>query len=229
MRLIIGVRYRDRLYKTLNQLGAEVIWMPDNPDVDPRLAGHADLSVFSTENTVIAVKGIYSYLVNNLTSRAAIIESEKRQGYLYPDDAALCACDTGKYLIYNPKTVDSSILKCARRELIPVNQGYTKCSVCVVSKDAFITSDCAIASKALQVGMDVLLVEPGHIELDGFDYGFIGGATFLINEKLLAFTGTLTAHPDREKILAFLKKHHLEPVFLTDEPIFDIGGAVALP
>ena len=229
MRFVIGFRYLERLYKPLNRLGVEVIWMPDNPDVDPRLAGHADLSVFSAENTVIAAKGLHPYIVKYLTCGADILEAEKKQESLYPNDALLCACYTGKYLIYNPKTVDSSILKNLHSELIPVNQGYTKCSVCVVAKDAIITSDRAIASKALQVGMDVLLIEPGHIKLDGFDYGFIGGATFLINEKMLAFTGTLTAHPDKNRILAFLKTHHLEPVFLTDDPIFDIGGAVALP
>lgn len=229
MRFVIGLRYRERLFEPLNRLGAEVIWMPDNPDVDPRLAGHADLSAFSAENTVVAAKGLYPNIVNRLTFGVDILEAEKTQESLYPNDALLCACYTGKYLICNPKTIDSSILKCVRGELIPVNQGYTKCSVCVVAKDAIITSDCAIASKGRQAGMDVLLVEPGHIKLDGFNYGFIGGATFLINEKLLAFTGILTAHPDKDRILTFLKKHHLEPVFLTDDPIFDIGGAVALP
>ena len=77
--------------------------------------------------------------------------------------------------------------------------------------------------------MDVLRIRPGYIELIGYDYGFIGGAAFLINDHTLAFTGALDRHPDKDRILDFLAQHGVQPVFLTEVPIFDIGGAVALP
>ena len=43
--IIIGEKYSQILDKPLENLGIEVIYVPDNPDVDGRLAGHADLSV----------------------------------------------------------------------------------------------------------------------------------------------------------------------------------------
>ena len=72
-------------------------------------------------------------------------------------------------------------------------------------------------------------IAPGHIALEGFPYGFIGGAAFKISDDTMAFTGTLDEHPDGERIVGYLAEYGLGSVFLTDKPIFDIGGAVALP
>lgn len=229
MRLAIGERYRNQLEEALREQEAQVLWLPDNPDVDERLGGHADLSVFSGDSVIVACKKIYSHIVNSLTCKSVILETSVKQRPIYPMDATLCACSTGKYLIYNPKTADPLIPEQTKLIPIPVNQGYSNCSVCVVSNDAIITADDVIASRAERAGMDVLNIRPGHIKLEGFDYGFIGGASFLLDTGRIAFTGTLSEHPDESRILAFLETHGLEPVFLTKTQIFDIGGAVALP
>lgn len=39
----LGAKYRDLLEKPLVKRGISALWLPDNPNVDPRLAGHADL------------------------------------------------------------------------------------------------------------------------------------------------------------------------------------------
>ena len=44
--VIYGEKYAGKLRKTLDNLHIESILLPDNPDIDPRLAGHTDLSVF---------------------------------------------------------------------------------------------------------------------------------------------------------------------------------------
>lgn len=230
MTLIIGERYLPKLRESLENQGVSVLWLPDNPDMDSRLAGHADLSVFMPKpGTLVIAKGMRSDIVNILTNRGCRVFFAHEQGKTYPADAGLCLCATGRYTIYNPKTADAVAVSLMTGVPIAVNQGYTKCSVCVVSDDAIITADSAIASRAADAGMDVCQIQPGHILLEGFDYGFIGGASFLLNEKRLAFTGTLEQHPDKERVFAFLAKHGVEPVFLTNEPVFDIGGAVALP
>lgn len=229
MKLAIGGRYRTQLDEALRRHNVEVIWLPDNPNVDERLAGHADLCIFSAGNIVVATKSAYSHIVNQLTSGIQLFESTCTQEPSYPADAALCACCTGKYIICNPKTVDPLILEHANAKLITVNQGYTNCSVCVVSDNAIVTADDVIASRAAQAGMDVLKISPGHINLEGFDYGFIGGASFPLDRNRIAFTGRLSEHPDEARIMAFLEQHDVEPVFLTRTPIFDIGGAVTLP
>ncbi len=230
MSLLIGDRYRRTLQKPLDTRGVSVLWLPDNPDLDIRLAGHADLSVFLPQAGIaIVAEGIYAYIVNYLTNRGYRVVSSGEQGKKYPMDAGLCICATGKYTIYDPKTAAAAAAPFLTGIRVAVPQGYTKCSVCVVSPDSIITSDDAVSRQAAAAGMDVLQIKPGYIILEGFGYGFIGGASFLLDEKHLAFTGSLDRHPDRDAVFAFLNKHGVEPVFLTDEPIFDIGGAAALP
>lgn len=228
--LAVGGRYRTALEEGISRYTREkILWLPDNQDIDPRLAGHADLSVFIGNGAVIAARGGYPYIVNYLTRLNIPIILAERQGPTYPKDAGLCICRTGRYTIYNPKTANRQALAYLDPERIAVHQGYTRCSVCVVSDEGIITSDHAIASRASEFGLDVLEITPGHIFLEGYDYGFIGGASFTLNEDTIAFTGTLDEHPDKAAILAFLQKHRKTAVFLTKNPIFDVGGAVTLP
>ena len=113
--------------------------------------------------------------------------------------------------------------------LVPVNQGYTRCAAAVVDDHSIITADAGVSRAAKNAGMDVLDIAPGHIELKGYDHGFIGGASFKINNNVVAFTGKLDGHPDEGRIYDFLAGHGQKALILTDRPIFDIGGAIALP
>ena len=228
MTLLIGKRYQDKLAQSLAAQWIDAFWIPDNPAVDTRLAGHADLSVFVSGRKAVVAQGIYPYIVNYLTNVGFQVTMAREQGKQYPMDAGLCLCDTGKYLIYNPKTADPAAVAISASRPVCVSQGYTKCAACIVNEQSIITSDASVSRAAKNAGMDVLEITPGNIALDGFDYGFIGGASFKINNNVIAFTGTLDAHPDKEQILCFVAKHGLEPVFLTQEPIFDIGGAISV-
>ena len=229
--LLIGERYRKRLEAGLRSHTAEpVIWLPDNTAVDPRLAGHADLGVFIPDDKHVFIAEEYEpLLVNLLTNRGFEVIPISGQAARYPADAGLCVCRTGKTTIYNSKTVSECLKPYLNGVLIDVPQGYTKCSVCVVTVSAIITADEVIAERCSSANMDVLRLSPGHITLEGYDYGFIGGAAFLLDDRTLAFTGTLDEHPDRDRILDFLQRHGVSAVFLTESPIFDIGGAVRLP
>ena len=111
------------------------------------------------------------------------------------------------------------------REGIKCKQGYTRCSVCVVDNNSIITADSVIAEKCRKVGIDVLEIVPGYIELAGFEYGFIGGASIRLSDKFIAFTGILTAHPQYMEITDFIKSKGLNIIYLTDQPAFDIGSA----
>ena len=112
---------------------------------------------------------------------------------------------------------------------ICVKQGFTNCSVCTVGTHAIITSDSMIAGKSAKAGLDVLQITPGMIRLDGYDHGFIGGASLRIRDDLIAFTGHLDDHSDKDQILRFIHERGIQTVFLSEMPIFDIGGCITLP
>ena len=229
MTLLMGERYKSRIAQSLAALGVDVFWLPDNPQIDDRLAGHADLSVFVSNGKAVVAPEEYLYIVNYLTNMGYSVIRAAVQGADYPRDAGLCLCDTGKYTIYNPKTVDPAAAAIISGNPVVTAQGYTKCAACVLNDDTIITSDAGVSRAAKNAGMDVLEITSGYIQLDGFDYGFIGGASFKLNDHTVAFTGTLDEHPDKDRMLAFLASHGQTPVFLTRDPIFDIGGAIALP
>ncbi len=231
MRLLIGRRYREKLAQSLGALGIEPVWLPDDPALDQRLVGHADLLAFASGRQIVLAEELCdpSNIVNYLTNMGYHVRPTKNtRGSRYPADAGLCVCTTGKYTIYAPDAIDDAIRPLIGGIPVTVAQGYAKCAACVVDDRSIITADAGVSRAAKSVGMDVLDIAPGHIRLDGYEYGFIGGASFKIDDDVIAFTGTLDEHPDRERILCFLAERGKMVEFLTQEPIFDIGGAICL-
>jgi len=113
-------------------------------------------------------------------------------------------------------------------EFINVKQGYTKCSIAVVDRKAVITSDYPIYKKLIELGVDVLLIEPGYIRLDGYPYGFVGGTCGNLSGETIAFSGKFLCHPDRLKISSFLKKYNKKVLWLRNENVTDIGTIINL-
>lgn len=229
---MLGKKYRNLLEKALIQHNLLPIWLDDNKFVDKRLSGHADLSaVHICENYIV----LSEYLkeceiadkVSELGYRIKFVADPADKNY--PHDAKLNFCVVNDKLIYNPKTADENIVDCLSiKTRISVNQGYTNCSVCIVDEQSIITSDKMIAEAAQLSGMNVLLINEPFIALDGFEYGFIGGASFRINADEIAFTGLITDAAIRNKIEAFLESRKIKPIYLTDNKIFDIGSAIPL-
>ena len=233
--VIIGEKYCKILQNGIKSLGINALFMPDNPYVDDRLSGHADLSVLHLggDRLLLApyLKG--SSFSRQLEDRGFDIRfADIEQSALYPNDAQMNVCILGNKVIYNPQTGSDAIVKYLTigNGAIQVSsrQGYSRCSVCVVNDNAIITADEGICRSAKAHGVDVLKIRPGYIDLPGFDYGFIGGASFKISDTKLAFTGRLDKHLDAERIIDFASLHNVDIVYITDNPAFDIGGAVPI-
>ena len=122
----------------------------------------------------------------------------------------------------------TTFLQTSGKELIPVKQGYAKCSLCFVTDNAFITEDPSLAAALEKRGAAVLRIAPGDIYLSERHYGFFGGASGKIAKDKLAVTGSLSLHRDGGRIRAFAETHGVEIVELTDGRITDIGGILPL-
>ena len=233
--VLYGKEYVKKLENPLENLRIQSVLVPNNPNIDPRLGGHTDLSVLHAggERLLLApfLKGsaLESWLCD---CGAEIWYPEIQQRPAYPEDAQLNLCQIGEHLLFNGKTASSSIVDYLTKNRVlhsvSCHQGYTRCVSCIVDAHSLITADRGVAVQASAAGLSVLLISPGHILLDGFPYGFIGGSSFKIAENKMAFTGKLDAHPDCDRILRFLAQQEVEAVYLTDEPIFDIGSAIPI-
>lgn len=148
-------------------------------------------------------------------------------GDKYPADVPLNAALFGNYAILNSKTVCPNI-DFSGRTLIPVRQGYTKCSVVPVTENAIITDDVSIALAAEKSGLAVLLVSKGDVALSGREYGFIGGCCGLVAPDTMLFNGSLASHKDGEKIRAFLSSFGVRAEEAGDFQLTDIGSILPL-
>ncbi len=225
--VLLGKKY-SLLSNILSNLGINIIHVPDNYDVNPALAGHADLSALHLGGRRILVSRSIGHFASELNVLGFEAELSGRPcSAAYPGDVGLNACLIKNKLFCAAKYADEKLLVFAEEkglEIISVKQGYAKCSICVVDESHIITEDKSVHKAAEACGVESLLISPGHVALEGFGYGFIGGATGKLGKSALAFTGTLKRHPDEDKILRFLEACAVEPVYLTDRPCFDVGS-----
>lgn len=228
--VLLGQKYADSLKEPLISRGICPLFVPDNPYVDKRLSGHADLSVFHAgrDKLILAPFLMGSGLERDLKRLGAdVVFAHIEQGKDYPHDAQLNACAVGESCICRKNVTAREIVE-SFRNILYCRQGYVKCSVCVVDEHSVMTEDRGVADVCRRAGMDVLLLTPGHVRLDGFACGFIGGAAFRLSDKVIAFTGRLDGHPDGKNILEYIEKRRFSPLFLTDEPLFDVGSVLPL-
>lgn len=160
------------------------------------------------------------------------LEPEKELGCDYPADIAYNAACTGRFFIHNLKHTASKLLETAQRipgmTFVDVRQGYAKCSIVVADEESVITYDRGIAAACIRAGMkeeNILIVEPGHVLLKGYDTGFIGGATGRIGDTVY-FNGDLSGHPDCERIVVFLEERGLKVWWFSGRPLTDIGSVI---
>ncbi len=148
-------------------------------------------------------------------------------GAAYPQNIKFNAVCLDRYFIHNIKYTSPALLSEAREtglEFINVNQGYTKCSCVVVDGHSIITSDEGIY-RALNRYSDIetLKIRAGFVNLEGFDYGFLGGASGRIGNEII-FSGNLSAHPDYSSISQFIEARGLAVKYFPEYPLTDIGS-----
>ena len=229
--IIIGKKYRNLLENALKERNLAAIWINDNKFVDPRISGHADISVLHAGGNRLFLAAYLNNCefvdkVRGLGIEPVFVNSPHGE---YPDDCGLNLCIISNTLIYNPKSALHTVIKelhCDRN--IIVKQGYTKCSVCIADERSIITQDRSIADAAALNGFDVLYIEQPFVRLDGFENGFVGGASFKTAADEIAFTGIIKSCEIRNRIESFLHNKNIKCTYLTDTEIFDIGGAIPI-
>jgi len=231
--VMIGERYVPRLKGALNKLGVEILSVPESAYLDKTVSSHADMTVFHSGGPdLFCPPSIKETLVKRLDGKKMNIYSGIKEPHgKYPLDIAYNGAVINDIFIYLEGGIDPEIwryMKVSGKKMIPVKQGYCKCSVAVIDENSAITSDVGIYNKLTENDMDVLLISNGNIRLEGLNYGFIGGCCGKISDKDIAFTGIINSHPDKDKILNFINDKGMTPHFLTDDAIFDVGSILPI-
>lgn len=221
------------IVSAVRALGAETIEVEPYCGLSSNAeASHADMQLLALpEGDIFLLRGC-GELENAVRSAAGSgrvrLTEQSAADFAYPECVKLNIAVFGRRAVGNFRYCDKKMterLKALGYRLINVKQGYSKCSVSIVSDDAIITADKGIAEAAAADGADVLLISRGGIALCERYGGFIGGASFLL-DGTLHFLGDVTAHPDCERIHSFCSSHGVRVSSLTAAPLLDIGGVV---
>ncbi|WP_352417919.1 DUF6873 family GME fold protein [Proteiniborus sp.] len=228
---ILDSRADNEIKANLINLGLKLIETCKCEDLYDSISYHPDIVIHPINHEkVIVAPNVYDYYKDTLKFYGIkVVEGEKKLSRNYPENIAYNVARISKYAIHNTKFTDEKLKFYMKKEgidLINVKQGYTKCSLAIISESAAITSDCSIYKELKKYGIDVLFIKEGFIELPNLNYGFIGGATGMISENELLISGIMNDHPSLHDINDFLKKYKIKPIYLSDKKIIDIGSII---
>lgn len=228
---IIDYRASAKTVDALKKMNLNVVLTPQLTTVYTTICGHSDIMVFNTQkNEIIVEPTVFKYFSKKLHN-IKITAGETVLKEKYPFDIAYNVALVGKKLICNEIYTDKRILEFADKngiKIVNTKQGYAKCSICIVSDEAIITSDKNIQIAAEKNKIDVLMVDDASIKLNGFEHGFIGGATGLLEKNILAVNGDINLHKDCNRIIDFCKYHKTDIVSLNNDVIEDIGSIIVV-
>ncbi len=238
---IIDTRMSEKCKESLEKLCLNLIQVPLNSNLDTPISAHPDIFIFSHNKHIIVEEALYNRLQEHLfglKNTGFIIKIGKSflQKTVYPQDCTYNFAVCGNNLIGNINCIEPKIIEYADKinmNKVHVKQGYAKCNICVIGDNAIITEDTGIACECEKHGIDVLLLKNKLVKLKGYDNGFIGGATGVLDNadskiKKILFAGNIENHPERSDIKMFCNKHGAEPFSLSDEDLYDYGSIIVL-
>lgn len=234
---IVGGSISDDCVEALTERGYHVTVLPENPALPYPVSLHADMSIHIIGRSLFVYRDYYEInraLFDELCEKTSLTVTvcNGELGAKYPKDIRLNFFRVGKYFVGRTDQCADELLKRAVRgglEPLFCRQGYARCSACVV-KNCVITQDKSIHRVLQKEHIESILIEPGHIRLDGYGNGyegFIGGASGYDEQSgALFFTGRLKDLPGHEKILYLCGLYDVEIVELSQNELLDCGSLI---
>ncbi len=232
---LIGEDAPRAVVEALEQKGFRTFLLNRDPQLPLPVSSHADMLLFCADDKFFITEAYAS----SSPRLGAILEeygyeiilSNSVPDNFYPKDILFNMALIGNNVIGNIPFCDSSATDHLSKngyKLCSVKQGYAKCSTAIIGDKAIITADKNIKETAHGLGIDVLMINNSEaIKLDGYDYGFIGGACGYYDGTLY-FCGDIALHPAYPEISAFCKKHSTLLCSLSNEQLYDVGSILFL-
>jgi hypothetical protein len=191
------------------------------------ISGHPDIFICQSADKLIVAPNLpEEYLTKLKNNFSNLITGEFPVGKEYPDTARYNAVATKNHLIHNFRHTDFMITRTLENlHPIQVDQGYCRCNLLPLKDDHFITSDEGIYKVLSRNQLDVLIVSPEGIYLEGFPHGFFGGCCGIWEDKVFV-NGSLSLFPVGEKVSNWLNKLGYEIIELYDGPLEDCGSII---
>ena len=228
MSVIIDMTVSQEVLDSFNKNNIQYFLSCKHPNLSGPISTHPDMQIhFIDGKTAVVAPEVYGYYNEILGSEINILKGDTQLSGTYPLDCAYNVTRLGKFIIGNLSFMDTKIKKIYQDrgfEFIHINQGYSKCSICVVDDFSVVTEDDGIYKTLLPYDINVLKINPGSVELDGFPYGFIGGASGFISEKVLAFCGNPSIEVYFNELEEYIKSKFVDIIYLSSTKLKDYGS-----
>lgn len=230
---IIDYRASEEIENYLNRLNIKLIKTVKCSDLQEPVDGHPDMVMHPIdEKTFIVAPNVFDYyrsVLNNIGIK--VIKGGKTLCRNYPEDIAYNVARIGRYAVHNTHHTDQVLkyyLEEANIEFIHVNQGYTKCSLTAVGKNKAVTSDLLIHEKIKSYNIDCMFINPEVVYLKGYNHGFIGGCTGLINEQIFLSTGKIFDKIIIDAFKQFIQSSGYLYEEASSQQIIDLGSIIPI-
>lgn len=203
--------------------------LADLEAVDHRIKDHTDLGIFIGEKIVICperYESVFEHL-SQFIPRDILFEKVtcgfNRLSKPYPFDIRYNALQLSRHLFHLLSHTDERVIQESYGDKVLVKQGYTRCSVLPVGSQAAITEDETLYKTLRSFGYETLFIQSGHVKLEGFTHGFIGGAGGCVDQTVV-INGALSTHPQGSEIRSFIKRQGCDIIELHEAQIEDCGS-----
>ncbi len=229
MNFIVDNMMPDIMLNTLSRFGA--VYKSTKIDIDDIVVStHPDMQIhFVSNNIAFCAPEVYDYYKEILPVNILLYPGSTCVGRTYPSNCAYNIGRVGNFVICNKKYADKNILEYyikSDKKIINVNQGYTKCNICPITQCAFITEDSGIYNATQNIdGITPYLINAGSVSLNGFDYGFIGGASGLLKNEVL-LCGRLPEGETGKIMNDIAMKEEIKYIELSGDKLQDLGSII---
>lgn len=227
MNFIVDRTMPEKMQSTLKKYGT--VYKSAKIDIeDEAVSTHPDMQIhFVAQDVAFCAPEVFEFYRDTLPENILLYSGDSVIGRTYPSNCAYNVGRIGNFVICNEKYADKNILEYYIRnnkKIINVKQGYTKCNICPISENSFITEDKGIYNAAKTID-DITphLINVSDVYLSGFEYGFFGGASGYAENKIF-LCGKLPDGDKGDQILNIIKKEEIEYVELSDDKLQDFGS-----
>jgi hypothetical protein len=231
--LIVDPRTPDSEVREIEALGFKVVAAECLDFLYEGVKGHPDLQFAPVGDRLICHRGISLEKLKEFQGHGIeCIPSYAALALPYPGHVILNASIGGGALIHRTDITDGALLEEAIRQglrLIDVRQGYGRCSTSYIGNGCFATNDSGVAAALSENGFRVFISPYGDVELEGFDYGFLGGCLSSVvtgSDRLVLVSGNLNEYVMGRELREFIISSGAIPIEVGKGRLKDRGSVL---
>ena len=230
--VIVDGRMGEDEQRKLMLLGFHPLSLPKSSKLPVAISSHPDTLLFRIGDRIVSSADYCdeaSYFFGDLRELCPHITLTLTGDSFtdkFPGDCLYNALTVGRFIFCREDSISRKIPELAEAfgfEIVSVKQGYPACSALALGDKAIITSDKGLLRAAEAVGIPGYWIEPGHISLPPYEYGFIGGASGVVGDNVY-FIGDYKRHPSADIIDRAMEDFGYRAIALSDKPLSDLGG-----